>query len=226
MDTLKATILVVDDTPDNLTLMSELLNGHYKVKIANNGEKALKVANSDAPPDLILLDIMMPGMDGYEVCRQLKQDPRTINIPLIFLSAKNAVEDEKKGLELGAIDYISKPISPPIVMARVKNHLALQQKNLELLRVTAIVENYNLAKSAFLYSMSHELRSPLNAILGFAQLMDSASPQPSPAQKDQLKHILQAGWHLLSLINEILNLAKIESGQPHDLSRNRRTGSV
>jgi putative two-component system response regulator len=122
----KATILVVDDTPDNLALMSSLLKDLYKVKIANGGEKALKIALSDAPPDLILLDIMMPGMDGYEVCQRLKCDPRTANIPVIFLTAKTEMEDEKNGLELGAVDYITKPISPPIVMARVKNHLALK----------------------------------------------------------------------------------------------------
>ncbi|OGS98745.1 MAG: two-component system response regulator [Gallionellales bacterium RIFCSPLOWO2_12_FULL_59_22] len=122
----KATILVVDDTPDNLALMSNLLNDDYKVKIASSGEKALKIAASDPPPDLILLDIMMPGMDGYQVCQQLKRDPKTMNITVIFLTAKAEVEDEKKGLELGATDYITKPISPPIVMARVKNHLALK----------------------------------------------------------------------------------------------------
>ncbi len=122
----KATVLVVDDTPDNLALMSSLLKNDYKVKIANGGEKALKIAALDSPPDLILLDIMMPGMDGYEVCQQLKRDPRTMDIPVIFLTAKTEVEDEKKGLELGAVDYITKPISPPIVMARVKNHLALK----------------------------------------------------------------------------------------------------
>ena len=122
----KATILVVDDMPDNLALMSHLLSGIYTVKIANNGKKALKIALSEAPPDLILLDIMMPGMDGYEVCRQLKCEPRTRTIPVIFLTARAGLEDEKKGLELGAMDYITKPISPPIVLARVKNHLALK----------------------------------------------------------------------------------------------------
>ena len=122
----KPTILVVDDTPDNLTLMSSLLKDDYKVKIASGGEKALKIAASDSPPDLILLDITMAGMDGYEVCQRLKLDPRTMNIPVIFLTAKTQVEDEKKGLELGAVDYITKPISPPIVMARVKSHLALK----------------------------------------------------------------------------------------------------
>ena len=124
--TKKATILVVDDTPDNLILMNSLLKEDYKVKIANDGEKALRIAMSESPPDLILLDIMMPVMDGYEVCQRLKRDPKTTNIPVIFLTAKAEVEDEKKGLELGAVDYITKPISPPIVMARVKNHIALK----------------------------------------------------------------------------------------------------
>jgi putative two-component system response regulator len=121
----KATILVVDDTPGILSLMNSLLEDDYKVKIANGGEKALKIAASDPPPDLILLDVMMPGMDGYEVCRRLKRDPKTMHIPVIFFTAMSEMEDERKGLELGAVDYVTKPISPPIVMARVKNHLAL-----------------------------------------------------------------------------------------------------
>lgn len=122
----KTTVLVVDDTPENLTLISGLLKETYKVKIANGGEKALEIALSDTPPNLILLDIMMPGMDGYEVCQRLKRDTRTMNIPVIFLTGKSDMEDEKNGLELGAVDYITKPISPYVVMARVKNHLALK----------------------------------------------------------------------------------------------------
>ena len=122
----KPTILVVDDTPDNLSLMMELLKGDYQVKLANSGERALKLAAMLPPPDLILLDIMMPGMDGYEVCRQLKANLLTGEIPVIFLTAKTAVEDEKRGLQMGAVDYITKPISPPIVLARVKIHLALK----------------------------------------------------------------------------------------------------
>lgn len=123
----KSTILVVDDTPDNLTLMSGLLKDNYRVKIANNGARALKIAESDAPPDLILLDIMMPEMDGYEVCRRLKADVKTRDIPVIFLTAKTEVVDETHGFELGASDYITKPISPPIVLARVETHLAIKR---------------------------------------------------------------------------------------------------
>lgn len=130
MDTLdfnaKATILVVDDTPDNLALMSALLRDDYKVKVANQGEKALRIAGSTTPPDLILLDVMMPQMDGYEVCRRLKADAKTRDIPVIFLTAKTEVEDEQKGLALGAADYIAKPISPPILRARVSTQLSLK----------------------------------------------------------------------------------------------------
>ena len=122
----RATVLVVDDTPENLTLMSSLLRDDYKVKVANGGERALRIARSENPPDLILLDIMMPEMDGYQVIEQLKGDPTTRDIPVIFLTAKATVDDEKKGLELGAVDYITKPISPPIVLARVKTHLSLK----------------------------------------------------------------------------------------------------
>jgi len=123
----KATLLVVDDTPENLTLMSGLLKDDYKVKVANGGERALKIAASDSPPDLILLDIMMPEMDGYEVCRRLKADPRTSDIPVVFLTAKSEVADETMGLSLGAVDYITKPISPPIVLARIKTHLLIKR---------------------------------------------------------------------------------------------------
>lgn len=122
----KPTVLVVDDAPDNLALMSGLLKDHYKVKVANGGETALKIAQSGSPPDLILLDILMPGMTGYEVCERLTADPATRDIPIIFLTAKAEVEDERAGLEMGAVDYITKPVSPPIVLARVKNHLALK----------------------------------------------------------------------------------------------------
>jgi cyclic di-GMP phosphodiesterase len=121
----KPTVLIVDDTAENLTLMNGLLKDAYRTKIANTGERALKVA-AEAPPDLVLLDIMMPGMDGYEVCRQLKARAATRHIPVIFLTAKTEVEDEQKGFDVGAVDYITKPISPPIVLARVKTHLTLK----------------------------------------------------------------------------------------------------
>lgn len=119
----RPTILIVDDTADNLSLMSGLLKGSYKVKAATNGEKALQIVRSDNPPDLILLDIMMPGLSGYDVIRELKRDERSRDIPVIFLTAMTATEDETTGLALGAVDFITKPISPPIVLARVATHL-------------------------------------------------------------------------------------------------------
>ena len=122
----KPTVLVVDDTPDNLTLMTALLKDDYRVKVAHTGERALRLVNGGDPPALILLDIMMPGMDGYEVCRRLKADPATESIPVIFLTARSEVEDETLGLSLGAVDYIVKPISPPVVMARIKTQLMLK----------------------------------------------------------------------------------------------------
>ncbi len=119
----KATILVVDDTPDNLALMFNLLKDTYRVKGAANGENALMIARNVSPPDLVLLDIMMPGLSGYDVCRLLKADPQTCHIPVIFLTAMGEVEDEEQGLVLGAVDYITKPIRPSIVLARIKTHL-------------------------------------------------------------------------------------------------------
>ena len=121
--TAKPTILVVDDTPDNLTLMSALLKDTYKVKVANNGEKALKYVQGDSKPDLILLDIMMPGLSGYDVIKELKSNEQTKGIPVIFLTAMSSSDDEKIGLDMGAADYITKPISPPVVMARVRTQL-------------------------------------------------------------------------------------------------------
>lgn len=123
----KQTVLIVDDTPDNISLITSLLKDIYRVKIATNGNKALQIAFSNEQPDLILLDIMMPEMDGYEVCRHLKSDSQTAEIPVIFLTAKADIEDELKGFELGAVDYITKPISPPVVLARVRTHLRLKR---------------------------------------------------------------------------------------------------
>src|SRR6516165_5819122 len=119
-------VLIVDDTPTNIAVVSGVLKDSFRVKIATNAEKALAIANSADKPDLILLDVMMPDMDGFEVCRKLKANPDTREIPIIFLTAKTDAVDEVKGFEVGAADYIHKPFSPPIVLARVKTQLALQ----------------------------------------------------------------------------------------------------
>ncbi|SER28116.1 response regulator [Giesbergeria anulus] len=122
----KATILVVDDMPDNLTLIAGLLRGLYRVVAANNGEKAIAIASGEHPPDLILLDIMMPGLSGYDVCQRLKAQPATRDIPIIFLTAMTGTEDETKGLEMGAVDFITKPVNPPVVLARVATQLQVK----------------------------------------------------------------------------------------------------
>lgn len=127
------TILVVDDTPENIDVLMGILRNDYKVKAALNGELALKIAQSSNKPDLILLDVMMPEINGYDVCRKLKSNPATASIPVIFVTAKSEVEDEQTGFALGAVDYITKPVSPPLVLARVKTQLSLydQARHLE-----------------------------------------------------------------------------------------------
>lgn len=127
----RSVILVVDDTPQNLSIMHDVLESDYIVKLANNGARALKIA-ATTPPDLILLDIMMPEMDGYEVCQRLKADPATSWIPVIFVTALTESTNEQQGFDVGAVDYITKPISPPVVLARVKSHLALRKQTEEL----------------------------------------------------------------------------------------------
>ena len=119
-------ILVVDDVPENIDVMVGVLSKDYKVLCATRGEKALRIVHSKHPPDIILLDVMMPEMDGLEVCRRLKSDPKTTDIPVIFVTAKDEESDEAKGLEFGAVDYISKPIKPDVVLSRIKTHLKIQ----------------------------------------------------------------------------------------------------
>jgi len=120
---MKPLVLIVDDTPANLSLLANLLKVHYEIRIANNGAKALELAQIEPLPDAILLDVMMPGMDGWTVCERLKSIATTARIPILFLTAKNSLQDEEHGLNLGAVDFISKPISPPIVLARLRTHL-------------------------------------------------------------------------------------------------------
>lgn len=132
MNETRQTVLVVDDTPVNIDLLSDILRKDYQVKAAVNGAKALEIARAEPAPDIILLDIMMPEMSGHEVCRQLKEDPNTADIPIIFVTAKSEVEDEKQGLDMGAVDYITKPFNPEIVEARVRNQLSLHQQRDQL----------------------------------------------------------------------------------------------
>jgi CheY-like chemotaxis protein len=121
----KHRILIVDDTPANIKILADLLRKDYLLSVATSGPEALQIAASDDRPDLVLLDVMMPEMDGYEVCRRLRADLRTQHVPIIFVTAMSEVDDETRGFSLGAVDYITKPIRPPIVRARVAAHLEL-----------------------------------------------------------------------------------------------------
>jgi signal transduction histidine kinase len=223
---LKGNILIVDDTPENLKVLSAMLAKQgYKIRPAINGKIALQLARL-IPPDLILLDIMMPEMDGYEVCRHLKADEKTRNIPIIFLSALSETFDKVKAFSAGGVDYVTKPFHTAEVLARIETHSSLRdlQKRLEeknkLLEQEIVVRKgaeeaaqaANRAKSTFLSNMSHELRTPLNGILGYAQILQRERNLTS-TQIDGLNIIQKSGHHLLTLINDILDLAKIEAGK-------------
>jgi putative two-component system response regulator len=136
----RQTILIVDDTPENLTVLGELLQPTYRVRAANSGRRALQIVGSDPKPDLILLDVMMPDMDGFAVLDRLRQSPRSSDIPVIFVTAMDGTEDEERGLDLGAVDYITKPLRPSIVLARVHIHLELKKARDWLKNENAILE--------------------------------------------------------------------------------------
>lgn len=142
MEAERQKILIIDDVPANIQIMHAVLRDDYAVFFATSGSDGIRMAQKELP-DLILLDIMMPDMDGYEVCTKIKTDPLTSQIPVIFITAMSNVEDEAKGLEMGAIDYITKPFSPPIVNARVKNHLELKRHRDILVELTSELENKN-----------------------------------------------------------------------------------
>src|SRR5579864_8338375 len=151
-------ILIVDDTPINLGVISGALKDFYKTKVATCGEKALALASAEEKPDLILLDVMMPGMDGYEVCSRLKADPATNEIPVIFLTGQTSAEDETRGFEVGAVDYVHKPFSPAVVKARVRNHILLREARAQLAsQLLALNNELEMARQIQLSILPHSL---------------------------------------------------------------------
>ncbi len=218
----RSTILVVDDTPQNLALMRDLLEADYTVKLAPNGERALKIARAQ-PPDLILLDIMMPDLDGYEVCRRLKADPQTEDIPVIFLTAKTETEDEQLGFALGAADYITKPISPPIVLARVKAHVlfklardALERRNREdkqrfELALSQQME-LNQLKSTFVAMTTHEFRTPLTSILVSQSVLRNYSERLPQSERDSLLDSIESAVkRMVQMLDQVLVIGKADA---------------
>jgi len=224
-------ILIIDDMPENLSVLDLLLrSAGYKVRVADSGEIAL-ASLQKLTVDLILLDIRMPNMDGYEVCEALKKNPTTQNIPVIFLSALNEPSDKVKAFEMGGIDYISKPFSDLEVLARVKTHLQLSnlQQHLEtevekrteaLCEANAGLEKALAAKKEFLALMGHEFRTPLNAILGVTEFLKDE------LQASQLRYVEMledSGWRLLNLVKNILQLT--QHGTP-DLASQQKPSQV
>ncbi|MBF0177469.1 MAG: response regulator [Magnetococcales bacterium] len=221
-------ILIVDDLRSNVDILKEIL-GDFDCFVALDGEQALRVARNLPAPDIVLLDIMMPDMNGYEVCQHLKSNPDTSGIPVIFVTARREVSDQAEGFRLGGVDYITKPFNAQIVRHRVLNHLELKRHRdqleqqvrertrelhaaqLEAERRKEAAEAGNQAKSRFLATMSHEIRTPMNAILGMAEALQETLL--TPEQKQYVAVFRRSGHGLMRLINDVLDLSKVEAGR-------------
>jgi len=205
-------VLIVDDDPGDLQYIVRILREQgYVPHAATDANVALEFLRRELA-DLVLLDMHLPGMDGYEVCRRLKADERTRDVPVIFVSAENRTLDRVRAFAEGAVDYITKPFQPDEALARIRTHLSLRRLAARLAEEKERAEQASVAKSEFLASMSHELRTPLNAILGYAQILKMTG-NLDPRQQRGVQAIHEAGDHLMRLISDLLDLARIEAGK-------------
>jgi DNA-binding response OmpR family regulator len=206
----KSTVLIVDDVPTNIEILAGALKDEYAIKVAISGRKAIEIADS-FQVDLILLDIMMPVMDGFETCRQLKANPKTAGIPVIFLSAKDAADDVVGGLRLGAVDYVSKPADPAILKARIATHLTLATATADLKRQNdLLVENAHLREDVERMTR-HDLKSPLAVALHGSQALQDSSLTDS--QREHARMIEMAANNALEMINRTLDIYRMEKGE-------------
>jgi signal transduction histidine kinase len=221
-------VLVIDDLSQNVEVIGECLADTYEIQCAFSGPEGLELIQ-DTLPDLILLDVMMPGMDGYEVCARLKRDPRTQGVPIIFVTAKNDAESETQALVAGAVDFIHKPFNGDVVRARVRLHLALKARELELKQLNAELEQRveertqalrdallraetaHLAKNRFLSNINHELRTPMSVIFGFAELISRQINDPT--LRERVNKIQTAGRQLLAIVNDIIDMSDLHAGK-------------
>jgi signal transduction histidine kinase len=199
-------IMVVDDTPANLKLLQKMLQSKgYRVLAFPDGEKALKAA-AKCPPDLIFMDIKMPGMDGFEVCERLKADAALKDIPVIFISALAETADKVKAFAVGGVDYVTKPFQFEEVNARVETHLRLRRQQIEL-------QALNDLKNRFLGMAAHDLRNPLGGIMGISELLaDQLSPLLTEKQSGFFDMLFASSQFMIGLINDLLDISAIESG--------------
>jgi two-component system, sensor histidine kinase and response regulator len=208
----KPTILVVDDTPDNLTLLSGLFKEDYRVRIAHNGDKALSIAQSDTPPDLILLDIMMPGMDGFEVAQQLRAHPTSEHIPVIFVTAMTGEDARLKGMELGAVDFVTKPIDPDALKIRVRNFMRYIELHRQLQADYDAMMAVERLKDDVASITRHDMKAPLAGVIGILQALVGES-NLAEEHREMLRLAEETALQALDMINLSNELYKIETGR-------------
>lgn len=209
----KADILVVDDTPANLQVLSIMLKeAGYKVRSAPDGKLALRAVER-APPDLVLLDINMPELDGYETCRRLRADERFADIPVIFLSALTEAEDKVKAFAAGGLDYVTKPFHAQEIMARVETHLRLSRLQRQLEAQYLELKELEDLKDSLTHMIVHDLRSPLAGILASLQLMEMRAPQSGADGGEDVRRATRSAKTLMGLINALLDVNKMEAGE-------------